>query len=249
MRIKDTDILVEKAASKKFDVCIIGKTEGGISDIESLRLVTYKALMQAHKRKDVSIAFCAPLAYEEISLEAASKIMAQEVFRYLKETPVPALKKIVFVLDKDANFKVFKKNVEGYLEHMFKKLSQGPFLTVDGIIEYKSGIVMIERRNPPFGWALPGGFVDYGESVEQAVVREVKEETNLDFSDIKQFGVYSDPKRDPRFHTVGVVFTGIGKGELVAGDDAKAARIVTRTTLPKDIPFDHKKIIQDYFGS
>jgi 8-oxo-dGTP diphosphatase len=248
MRIKDTEILVQKEALKGLEVCIIGETKGSINDIESLRLATFKALIQAHKRKDTSIAFCVPQFYKEISLQVASKIMAQEVFRYLKETPTPMLKKILFVLDKDASFKVFKQNVEGYLEYMFKKLGQGPFLTVDGIIDYQNGIVMIERRNPPFGWALPGGFVDYGESVEQAVVREVKEETNLDFVDFKQFGVYSDPKRDPRFHTVGVVFTGIGKGKLAAGDDAKTARIVTAGSLPKEIPFDHRKIIGDYFS-
>ncbi|OPX30569.1 MAG: NUDIX hydrolase [Candidatus Omnitrophica bacterium 4484_171] len=132
---------------------------------------------------------------------------------------------------------------------MIKKVSQGPFLTVDGIVEYNNGIIMIERSNPPLGWALPGGFVDYGESVESAVIREVKEETNLDFVDIKQFHTYSNPGRDPRFHTVSVVFIGKGRGTLKSGDDAAGAGVFSEENLPANIAFDHKKIIQGYLDA
>ncbi|MBU0693988.1 MAG: NUDIX hydrolase [Candidatus Omnitrophica bacterium] len=129
---------------------------------------------------------------------------------------------------------------------MVGKVSQGPFVTVDGIVEYRQGIVMIERSNPPFGWALPGGFLDYGESLESAVAREIKEETGLEFVDFKQFKTYSEPDRDPRFHTVSVVFTGCGQGELVAASDAKSAKVFELNSLPQNLAFDHGEIIRDY---
>ena len=123
-----------------------------------------------------------------------------------------------------------------------------PLLTVDIIIQYKGGIVLIERKNPPPGWALPGGFVDVGESVENAVIREAKEETSLDVTLIEQFHVYSRPDRDPRFHTVSVVFIGKGEGVLKGMDDARKAEIFAESTLPGAIAFDHREIILDYFN-
>lgn len=125
---------------------------------------------------------------------------------------------------------------------------RNPFLTVDIIIEVEDGVILIERKNKPYGWAIPGGFVDYGETVETAAKREAKEETNLDIANLFLFGVYSDPKRDPRFHTVSVVFVATARGEqLLAGDDAKNAKIFREDELPEDIVFDHKKILKDYF--
>ena len=91
---------------------------------------------------------------------------------------------------------------------------QTPLLTVDIIIRYQDGIVLIERKNPPPGWALPGGFVDVGESLEEAAIREAKEETSLDVTLVEQFHAYSKPGRDPRFHTVTMVFIADGKGTL-----------------------------------
>jgi 8-oxo-dGTP diphosphatase len=120
-----------------------------------------------------------------------------------------------------------------------------PKLTVDIIIKYKSGIVLIERKNPPRGWALPGGFVDYGETVEEAAIREAREETNLVLTELEQFHVYSDPERDPWGHSVSVVFVADGKGILKAGDDAKQARIFSLDKLP-ELRFDHKKILDDF---
>ena len=120
-------------------------------------------------------------------------------------------------------------------------------LTVDCIIDINSKIVLIERKNPPYGWALPGGFVDEGETVEDAVRREMKEETNLSLENLKQFHVYSNPGRDPRGHTVSVVFTANGIGELKAQDDAKEIGLFREDTLPDEIAFDHKKILDDYF--
>jgi ADP-ribose pyrophosphatase YjhB (NUDIX family) len=120
-------------------------------------------------------------------------------------------------------------------------------LAVDCIIEIDGNIVLIKRKNPPYGWALPGGFVDEGETVEAAVMREMKEETNLSLRELRQFHVYSDPERDPRGHTVSVVFTARGKGELKAQDDAKGIGLFTEETLPDEIAFDHREIIMDYF--
>lgn len=123
-----------------------------------------------------------------------------------------------------------------------------PLLTVDIIIEVdERGIVLIERKNPPHGWALPGGFVDYGESLESASVREAKEETSLDVHLIEQFHTYSDPNRDPRHHTVSTVFIARASGVPRGADDAKKAQIFTEKGLPSPIVFDHARILIDYF--
>lgn len=106
---------------------------------------------------------------------------------------------------------------------------------------------MIRRRNIPFGWALPGGFVDYGESLESAAVREAKEETGLDVTLLRQFHTYSDPGRDPRSHTISTVYIAEAKGAPMAGDDAEEAILFSRDSLPEPIVFDHKKILDDYF--
>ena len=123
-----------------------------------------------------------------------------------------------------------------------------PLLTVDIIIRYQKGIVLVERKNPPYGWALPGGFVDVGESLEDAAIREAKEETSLDVRLVEQFHAYSDPRRDPRFHTATVVFLADGNGTIRGKDDAKKADIFSDETLPPTIAFDHKEIIRDYFN-
>ncbi len=177
---------------------------------------------------------------------ASAKIMAQEVLRHLREEPT-SLKEIIFCLNTQEAFTVFNKGVLGYLEYVTTKLSSGPFVTVDAIIELSEGIVIIQRSNPPFGWALPGGFVDYGESLEDAVKREAKEETNLDLTQIKQFHTYSNPQRDPRFHTIGTVFIAKAKGKPKAGDDAAGLKVIKPSEIEKlDFAFDHKKILQDY---
>ena len=131
---------------------------------------------------------------------------------------------------------------------------RNPYLTVDVIIEFEDesgelGVVMIERKNPPNGWALPGGFVDYGETLEAAAVREAREETSLDVELIRQFHAYSDPMRDARQHNVTVVFIArpIG-GALEARDDARRAGIFGKNSLPAEIAFDHRDILSDYFS-
>jgi ADP-ribose pyrophosphatase YjhB (NUDIX family) len=124
-----------------------------------------------------------------------------------------------------------------------------PLVTTDIIIEVSDhGIVLIERKNPPHGWALPGGFVDYGESLEKAAVREAKEETSLDVVLTEQFYTYSDPRRDPRHHTVSTVFIATAVGEPRGADDAKVARLFQEKDLPSPLVFDHGRILRDYFA-
>jgi 8-oxo-dGTP diphosphatase len=118
---------------------------------------------------------------------------------------------------------------------------------VDIIIEVTDGIILIERKNEPLGWALPGGFVDYGESLEQAAVREALEETGLTVRLIQQFKTYSDPDRDPRHHTISTVYIASADGFPNAGDDAAQTGIFTRHNLPH-LVFDHAKILADYFA-
>lgn len=131
----------------------------------------------------------------------------------------------------------------------FEKTYKNPIPTVDAIVEMEGGLVLIKRKNPPYGWALPGGFVDYKESLEDAVRREVKEEINLEIDNMHQLRTYSEPNRDPRFHTISTVFVVKAKGKLRPGDDAGGVRIFPRDNLPRDIAFDHKKIIKDYLQS
>lgn len=123
---------------------------------------------------------------------------------------------------------------------------RNPVPTVDIIIEINNSIVLIERKNPPHGWALPGGFVDYGESFETAAVREAREETGLAVTDLQQFRTYSDPGRDERMHTASTVFIARAEGRPIAGDDAGKAALFTRDTLP-ELAFDHARILADYF--
>lgn len=130
-----------------------------------------------------------------------------------------------------------KTSIETYLN---------PYPTVDIIIETKNGIVLIKRKNPPFGWALPGGFVDYGESLEAAAVREAKEETSLDVSNLQLLGCYSDPSRDSRMHTISTVYIAQGSGIPIAADDASELAIVKIENLPEQLCFDHARILADY---
>lgn len=124
---------------------------------------------------------------------------------------------------------------------------KNPLPAVDIIIELKDGIVLIERKNPPLGWAIPGGFVDIGETLEQAAMREALEETSLKVYLKTQLHAYSDPKRDPRRHTISVVFVAEATGRPHARDDAKDAGIFIEETLPQNLVFDHAKILKDYF--
>jgi ADP-ribose pyrophosphatase YjhB (NUDIX family) len=137
---------------------------------------------------------------------------------------------------------------------------RNPFPTVDIIIEMtdqrpstrppESGpsVILIRRKNPPYGWAIPGGFVDYGESLESAARREALEETSLEVTLLYQLGAYSDPARDPRHHTISVVFVARAAGTPKAADDAQAIGMFDQSTLPEPLAFDHHTILSDYFA-
>lgn len=124
---------------------------------------------------------------------------------------------------------------------------KNPLPTVDIIIEVQGGIVLIERKHAPHGWAIPGGFVDYGESVEACAVREAREETGLNVRLKDLLYVYSDPDRDPRHHTLTTVFVATAEGRPVAADDAKSADVFSAPALPAPLVFDHATIVADYF--
>ena len=129
------------------------------------------------------------------------------------------------------------------------KNHRNPVPTVDIIIEVgEAGVVLIERKNTPHGWALPGGFVDYGENLEAAAVREAKEETSLEVHLVEQFYTYSAPSRDPRQHTISTVYIATARGVPRGADDAKVAKIFTEGELPSLIVFDHRRILSDYFA-
>ena len=126
------------------------------------------------------------------------------------------------------------------------KKYRNPFPAVDIIIEIQGGIVLIERKNPPHGWALPGGFVDYGESLEAAAVREAREETSIEVSNLRLLGCYSDPARDKRTHTISAVYVADGSGQLQAADDAAHVAVFPLAKLPETLCFDHADILADY---
>ncbi len=133
----------------------------------------------------------------------------------------------------------------GGLVHTHKN----PYPTVDIIIELEDeGIVLIQRAKEPHGWALPGGFVDYGESVEEAARREAREETSLDVELVGQLGAYSAPERDPRHHTISIVFMARARGAPKARDDAVGVGVFTKESLPAKLAFDHAQILADYFA-
>lgn len=123
---------------------------------------------------------------------------------------------------------------------------RNPLPTVDIIIEIDGGIVLIERGNDPKGWALPGGFVDYGEKLEDAAIREAMEETSLSISELRLHGCYSDPARDSRRHTISTVFAARGEGVPKAGDDAAALGVFPKGSIPSNLCFDHDRIIREF---
>ena len=146
--------------------------------------------------------------------------------------------------------RILKRGIEGRLGYIRRKFGRYPIPTVDIIIEIEdSKVILIKRKNPPYGWAIPGGFVDWGESLEQAAAREAKEETSLEVSNLRQFHTYSAPDRDPRFHTISTVFTAKAGGQPKAEDDAIEIGAFGEKELPDEIAFDHREILADYFSA
>jgi ADP-ribose pyrophosphatase YjhB (NUDIX family) len=146
----------------------------------------------------------------------------------------------------------FKEAFDSHRGYILRKISRIPIPTVDAIIVFPGKrILLIRRKNPPFGWALPGGFLEYNESLEECVKREVEEEVGLKVKSLKQFHTYSQPGRDPRFHTVSTVFVVKTRGRPKAGSDARNFEIFNINSLPpkKNFAFDHWQIIRDWIKS
>lgn len=219
------------------------------TDEHKISAACASALKCANDLKISSIAFPAlGCGTGGFPLIGAAKIMAQEILKFLRHTsPNTSLREIQFCLYDDEAFAIFNKEVPGYIAHIIEDLGKGPYVTVDIIIELPEGIVLIERSNPPYGWALPGGFVDYGESLEEAAGREAKEETNLELENLRQFYTYSAPDRDSRFHTISTVFAATGKGRPQSGSDAKGLKVVRCADLLQlKYAFDHWNVLNDY---
>lgn len=218
------------------------------TDEKKIRLATKNALKRAEEKRIKALAFPAlGCGVGGFSLEDAAKIMSEEVLRHLDDHPKSSLKEIRFVLFDKEGFNIFNQTVPEHIEYLQRKRGKYPVPTVDIIIEIDEGFILIERKNPPYGWAIPGGFVNWGESLEEAAIREAKEETGLEIKDLVQLHTYSEPNRDPRFHTISTVFVAKGIGKPKADTDAKSLKIFTPETLPQEFAFDHKKIIEDYF--
>ena len=225
----------------------VTKMADGRTDQDILRGAVFHALQRAKELKARSLALPAlGCAEEGFPAVGTAKILTQEIMKCARDAK-STVREVVFCVYDEETFKVFDRTIRGYIDHVVRKLGFGPYVTVDIIIETLEGIVLIERSNPPYGWALPGGFVDYGESLEDAAAREAKEETNLDLVNLRQFHTYSAPGRDPRFHTIATVFIAEGRGEPRSGDDAAGLKIVRYEDLIQmDYAFDHKEIIEEY---
>lgn len=240
--------IATKAGSLKAKYVIHAATMGldFKTDEFKIRESCKNALLLANELKLSSIALPAlGCGTGHFPLVGAAKIMAQETLRQLRETK-STLKEIIFCLYDQKAFDIFERNAIGYLDY-FENQLQSPFATVDTIIDINGAVVLIKRTNPPYGWAIPGGFVDYGESLEAAAQREALEETSLKVDNLKQFHTYSDPKRDPRFHTISTVFTATASGTPKADSDAAEVNLFLENTLPEHMAFDHRRILLDYF--
>ena len=215
---------------------------------ESIRETAAGALLRAQEQRHRTILFSDfGSSKGGFPLTGVAKIFIQEIMRYARMYEHPSLEKVIFCIPDGQAFQTFDKTARAYLKHLQDALGGGPYVTVDIIIELDQGIILIDRLNPPYGWALPGGFLDYGESLEDAAIREAKEETNTDLVNLRQFHTYSRPDRDPRFQTVATVFIAEGRGTPQSGDDAKGVKIVRyEDLLELDYAFDHKDIIKEY---
>ena len=249
MEIRGVEIEVVRAdpAGVHAEITLNEDAAGARPDEQSVRAACARALVEARVRGVGSVAIAAlGVATGGMSAVTTGKIMAQEAIRFARAGSTRT-SRITFCCPGENDYPVFQKTVNGYVKHFLDVLIWGPFITVDAIIEVPEGIVLVKRSNPPLGFALPGGFVDYGESLEQAVAREAREETGLELLDLTQFHTYSDPSRDPRFHTVTTVFSARAEGVPRAGDDAADVRVVRAADID-DLPFafDHRQVILDW---
>lgn len=234
------DRVMDLAMLKKIDSTL------PLEDRETLIRGACREFLKDSTKAGHKVVVILPAEMEHFPLVGLTRIVTQELHRFFTREKT-SIKHLAIMAQDKTLFEVFQKEVSGYLEHLLRDLSGEPYVTVDCIIELPKGIVVIERKNPPFGWALPGGFVDRDESLETAVRREAMEETNLKLEKLRQFHTYSDPGRDPRFHTIDTVFIAQGVGKPKSGDDAQDLKIVPYDELLKgSYAFDHKQILEEY---
>jgi 8-oxo-dGTP diphosphatase len=220
---------------------------GAAPDEHAVRAACRRALASAAERSARSVALPAVgVGPDALSPAISAKILVQEATRLAREAST-SVRRITLCCARQSDYEVFAKTANGYLRHFLDVLLWGPFVTVDALIEVPGGVVLVTRSNPPLGRALPGGFVDYGESLETAVRREAMEETGLELLDLQQFHTYSDPSRDPRFHTITTVFSARAEGSPRAGDDAAAVQVVPVGDLEGlQFAFDHLQVLRDW---
>jgi 8-oxo-dGTP diphosphatase len=220
---------------------------GANPDEHSVRAACRQALAEAGARSARSVALPAIGAGPGgMTPVISAKIMVQEAVRLARDGST-SVRSVTLCCARQPDDEVFAKTAHGYLRHFLDVLLWGPFVTVDALIELAGGVVLVTRSNPPLGYALPGGFVDYGESLETAVRREAMEETGLELEDLAQLHTYSDPSRDPRFHTITTVFSARAEGSPRAGDDAAAVRVVPVDELEGlHFAFDHLQVLRDW---
>lgn len=245
----EIEVVRAEAASVRAEITVTEEAAGAAPDEQSVRAACARALMEARVRGVGSVAIAAlGVGTGKMSAVTAGKIMAQEAIRFARAGSTRT-SRITFCCPGENDCEVFQKTVDGYVKHFLDVLIWGPFVTVDAIIKVPEGIVLVKRSSPPLGFALPGGFVDYGESLEQAVLREAREETGLELIDLAQFHTYSEPSRDPRFHTITTVFSARAEGVPRAGDDAADVRVVRPSDI-EELPFafDHKEVLRDWIA-
>ena len=250
MNVRGVDIETMQCAPRDAGAALFpagdAASEKGMPDESSVRAACAAALADAQASGVASVALPAFGIRGGMNAVTSGKIVVQEAIRVAR-AGASGLRRIVLCCEEPDAWESFSRTVNGYLRHLLDVLIWGPFVTVDAIIEVASGIVLVKRSNPPLGFALPGGFVDYGESLEDAVRREAMEETGLVLRDLRQFHTYSDPSRDPRFHTITTVFSARAEGVPKAGDDAADVHVIAASeidTLP--FAFDHKRVLQEW---
>jgi 8-oxo-dGTP diphosphatase len=245
VEIEPACVAVQDAGAESYLFAAEPAMHGGV-DEQGLRAAFAQGIRDARDQSAATVALPSLGIVSGVSPVIVAKIMVQEAIRAARAGGAGVKKIILCCPDRDA-FDAFQKTVNGYLSHLLDVLVWGPFVTVDAIIQMPAGIVLVKRRNPPLGYALPGGFVDYGETLEKAVTREAREETGLDLLDLKQFHTYSDPARDPRFQTITTVFSARADGTPKAGDDAAEVHVVKPAQIEGlAFAFDHKQVLKDW---
>ena len=254
LKIKDTEIEILFLNVYKKPVA------DNVCKLDDLSLENIKEVLKNFFKKlnrhvnSVTIFVSTKNKLDQTVLISATKVIVEEITKFVLENKDFYIKKISIILNDKKIYKIFSKIASDHIGYINRKIGLYPIPTVDIIIEVKTknkkGVVLIERKNPPYGWAIPGGFVEYNESLESAAIREAKEETGLEIKNLRQFHTYSEPGRDPRFHTISTVFIAEANSLPKAASDAKNVVVATKKEILSgkyNLVFDHKKILEDYF--